>query len=110
MEVCDSWFSYENFLKDMGPRPENYTLDRIDNDGPYSPDNCKWSSMSEQCVNRRNFKNTSGIIGVSKKGNRWVARIQIQGVRKQLGYFKTKEEAAKARQEAEVEYKGKNNG
>jgi hypothetical protein len=44
---------FVNFLSDMGPRPEGKTLDRIDNDKGYRPDNCKWSTWKEQCNNRR---------------------------------------------------------
>jgi len=52
--VCKRWFMFENFIEDMGPKPSpQHSLDRIDNESGYRPDNCHWATRNEQCQNSR---------------------------------------------------------
>jgi hypothetical protein len=51
--VCDDWLKFENFLADMGEPPEGRSIDRIDNDGNYEPDNCRWATRMEQSASQR---------------------------------------------------------
>lgn len=53
VDVCVRWHKFENFLSDMGERPEGTTLGRFGDVGNYEPGNCKWMTWAEQLANRR---------------------------------------------------------
>jgi len=64
IQVCSLWLhSYENFLRDMGRKPSvNHSLDRIDNNKSYAPDNCRWATKSQQIQNRRKRKDMRSFM------------------------------------------------
>ena len=109
--VCVEWLDVRNFVawsESTYPNIEGYTLDRIDNDKGYSPDNCRWADATTQAVNQRMQKNnTSGFVGVSWdiSKNKWVAHIKVNKVGINLGCFPTKEEAVLARDNYIIENK-----
>jgi len=54
--ICDKWLTFEGFYEDMGDRPKNKTLDRINVNGDYCKDNCRWATTKEQQNNKRNSR------------------------------------------------------
>ena len=101
--VCDEWTDVVVFVawcEATHPNVVGVTLDRIDNDKGYSPDNCTWSSRTIQNINQRmKSNNTSGYNGIiwNKKNSNWKAVIGINTKKVYLGYFDSKEEAVQTR-------------
>jgi hypothetical protein len=98
--VCDRWSGkpgFANFLADMGRCPTGLTLDRIDNDRGYSPDNCAWRDMSAQNRNKRHRPGVTGEKHITRLKTRF--RVQITGNRtkRHVGMFATLDEAKNAR-------------
>lgn len=63
--ICERWERFENFFADMGDCPPKGELERIDNDGDYEPDNCRWATRAEQ------LRNTRRTILIEYEGKTW---------------------------------------
>lgn len=79
IKVCDRWInSFDNFVKDMGYRKSiTYQIDRIDTEGNYSPDNCRWTTRRLQANNRRSTVKVS-YNGVEKSITLWAEELGIK--------------------------------
>ena len=101
IQVCERWMDINNFIEDMYPTwEEGLTLDRIDVNGNYEPDNCRWTTSNIQMQNTRDIMSTnkSGYRGVSwnKKLSKWVTQIVVNSIKIHIATYPTALEAAKA--------------
>ena len=106
--MCERWkTSFENFFEDIGLAPGlNFSIERIDNNKNYEPDNCKWALEIEQARNHNVNKNSPfGIRGVSKKTkNCYQVTIGVDNESIYLGCVSTLEEAKKIRMQGEIKH------
>lgn len=76
IRICDRWNSFQAFYDDMGPRPDGHWLERINNDGNYEPSNCKWATVAEQSLNKRNVISIE-YRGVTLPLFQWAKRLGL---------------------------------
>lgn len=110
--VCEDWHDFNNFKNDMFDTYNDWlSIDRIDVNGNYCKENCRWVNYSTQAYNKRKVNtNTSGRTGVSfhNKMKKWAAKITKDKKQIHLGYYNEFEDAVKARESAELYYYGVN--
>ena len=107
ISICERWHKFESFFKDMRRKPTpEHSIDRIDNDKGYFPENCRWATRTEQSRNKSMSQfNKSGVCGVYKhKCGKWAASIGVNRKNIHIGLFKDIADAEKARKEAEAKY------
>lgn len=76
IKVCKKWTSFKEFYKDMGDVPVGKSIERVDNNGSYNPENCKWATVREQSLNRR----TNRILcygGKRRSLSEWSEKLKI---------------------------------
>lgn len=90
IEICDKWLnSFENFLADMGEKPDGKSIDRIDTNGNYDPKNCRWSDAYEQANNTRTnvkIEYNGEILTLSQWARRMNLQIQTLSYRLKQGW------------------------
>jgi hypothetical protein len=108
LKLYEPWDEFENFLADMGPSPgRGYSVERVDVNDGYNPDNCIWATQDVQSKNQRRRKNnTSGFNGVSwdSKRGEWQVTISVDYKSISLGRYDNIEDAVAARKAGDKLY------
>jgi hypothetical protein len=84
IKVCKRWKDFASFLEDMGPRPKGTYLDRCDNDGNYTPQNCRWASRADSSRNTRR----AVLVTVDGRTQTLAAWADELGVRYRTLYYR----------------------
>lgn len=85
--ICERWLTYANFLADLGARPDGCSLDRIDSNGPYSLDNCRWATKSQQSRNSSQNRMIS-FRGQTKCLAEWCEVLNLKYARTYMRLFR----------------------
>jgi len=104
IKVCEEWSIFTNFYRDMGDKPsDSHSLDRIDNNSNYTPDNCIWTTHTNQMLNRRAYGKL-GLKHITKNINRFRVQINRKGINKYWGLYDTLDDAITARDNILLKY------